>query len=372
MTGGNSASLTVLHIDTERGWRGGERQALWLATGLERIGHRSLVAARPGDPLAIRAAENGLTVIPCAPVSEADALAAFMLRRIVIREGVQIVHAHTAHAVALASLTILLTPARMVLTRRVDFPLRRNIGTLWKYGRAHAIIAISRAVADVLVKSGIQRSRIEVVPSGVDLNRAIQPSSRDELAALGIPGDAPFVILVAALVPHKDPVTFVRAIAAARRKIPSLHGLIVGDGPLRSAVESAVTDNGLENAVHFAGFREDADALLAAADIVALSSREEGLGTVLMDALVLGRPVAATAAGGIPEIICNGSCGLLAPVGGAEALGEAFVRILRDPALTAQLIAGGREQARQFSIERTAERTAAVYERVLAAPARLA
>ncbi|MGI9078780.1 MAG: glycosyltransferase, partial [Gemmatimonadaceae bacterium] len=203
MTSGNSAPLTVLHIDTERGWRGGERQALWLATGLERLGHHSLVAARPGDPLAIRAARNGLRVIPCAPASEADALAAFMLRRTVTNEGVQIVHAHTAHAVALASLSILLTPAKMVGTRRVDFPLRRNLGTLWKYRRAHAIIAISRAVADVLAKSGIDRARIEVVSSGVDLNRAVQPASRDELAELGIPNDSPFAILVAALVPHK-------------------------------------------------------------------------------------------------------------------------------------------------------------------------
>lgn len=370
MTSVSAEQLTVMHIDTERGWRGGERQALWLASGLQRIGHRSLVAARPGNPLATRAAEQGLTVVPCAPASEADPLAAYMLRRTILAEKVDIVHAHTAHAVALASLSVLLTPAKMVLTRRVDFPLRRNLGTLWKYSRADGIIAISRAVADVLVKSGIDRSKIDVVPSGVDLNRAIQPASRDLLAALGIPNDAPFVILVAALVPHKDPVTFVRAVGVARKEIPSLHALIVGDGPMRDAVERAVAEGGLNDAVHFAGFREDADALIAAADIVALSSKEEGLGTVLMDALALGRPVAATAAGGIPEIICNGECGLLAPIGAAEALGAAFVRILRDPALAAQLVTGGRVQARQFSIERTAERTAAVYQRLLAIPAR--
>jgi glycosyltransferase involved in cell wall biosynthesis len=356
---------TVLHVATERGWRGGERQVLWLADGLARRGHRSLVAARPRQPLALRAAEHGLTVVPCDPRFEADPAAVVRLRRVVGREGARIVHAHTGHAVTLAALAALGTPARMVLTRRVDFPLRRNLGTRWKYGRAAAVIAISRAVADVLVAGGVERERIRIVPSGVDLERRIEPASRDTLAALGVPAGAPLVVLVAALVGHKDPGTFVRAIGAARRSIPALHALMVGEGPLRGEVERATAELGLSSAVHLTGYREDADALLAAADVVALSSKEEGLGTVLVDALALGKPIAATAAGGIPEIVRPGVSGLLAPAGDAEALGAAIARILLDPALAAHLGAGARARAAEFSVDRTVERTLAVYEEVL-------
>ena len=168
--------LTVLHLDTERGWRGGERQALWLAERLARGGDRSLVAARPGEPLAERAAAAGLPVVPCAPAGEFDIAAALRLRGVVRRERVDIVHAHTGHAVALAALATLGTRARVVVTRRVDFRLRANPFTRWKYGRAAAIIAISRMVQRALEESGIAPSRIELVPSGVDLSRVIAPA----------------------------------------------------------------------------------------------------------------------------------------------------------------------------------------------------
>src|SRR5438045_1970313 len=118
--------ITVLHVDTERGWRGGERQALWLAEGLVRLGHRSIVAARPGDELARRAERAGLPVVGCEPMAELDPFTATTLRRVIRHEGVDVVHAHTGHAVALAALAARGTGAKMVLTRRVDFPLRRN------------------------------------------------------------------------------------------------------------------------------------------------------------------------------------------------------------------------------------------------------
>src|SRR5690606_2343696 len=138
-----SRPLTVMHIDTERGWRGGERQTLWLAQRLARAGHRSLLVARPGQPLAERAAAAGWAVIPSTPGSELDIAAARWIRRAILVNEVDVVHAHTAHAVALAAMAARRTSARMVLTRRTTFPLRSNPFTRWKYRRAAAMIAIS-------------------------------------------------------------------------------------------------------------------------------------------------------------------------------------------------------------------------------------
>ena len=356
---------TVLHVDTERGWRGGERQVFWLARELARAGHRSIVAGRPGEPLLERAAADGLETVPCEASGELDVGATLALRRFVREEGVEIVHAHTGHAVSLGALSTLGTPARMVLTRRVDFRLRGNPFSRWKYARAAAVIAISEAVAGVLVASGIRRDRITIVPSGVDLSRLIEPAPPATLRALGVPPGAPLVVQVSALVDHKDPVNFVHAIGFAHRAVPNLRALLVGDGELRQRVEGAVTQNGLRGILHITGYRTDADQLLAAADVVTLSSQEEGMGTVLLDALSLGKAVAATRAGGIPEVVVDGECGLVVPPRDGHLLGEAIARLLSDSALARRFGEAGRIRAREFSVERTAERTVAVYERVL-------
>ena len=360
-----AVTLRVLHIDTERGWRGGERQALWLATELAKRGHRSVIAARAGEPLALRAAEAGIKVLRCSPLGELDPRAALQLRAAIRRDGIDVVHAHTSHAVAAGALATIGTGIPMVVARRVDFPLRPNAGTRWKYGRAAAIIAVSEAVRRVLLESGINPALITVVPDGVDVDRAAAPASPETLAGLGVQRRAPLVVQVAQLVGHKDPINFVRAVAHALRIVPALQAMLVGEGPLRGEVEREIHTLMLDGVIHLAGYRTDADALLAAADVVVLSSREEGMGSVLLDALAFGRPVAATRAGGIPEVIVDGESGLLADVRDPEALGAAIARSITDRDLAARLASHAQARAAEFSVERMTDRTLEVYERVI-------
>jgi len=360
-------TLTILHADSERGWRGGERQALWLAVELAHRGHASIVAARAGEPLAQRAAAAGLEVVECNPASELDLRAVWRLRRVLGARGVELVHAHTAHAVAIAALATMGTRVPLVVSRRVDFPLRRNPGTRWKYGRAAMIVAVSHAVERVLIASGVGANRIRVVPDGVDVHRAARPAPPALLASLGVAPGAPLVVQVAQLVGHKDPVNFVRAMGRARERVPNVVGLLVGDGPLRTHAEAEARALGLEAAVRFTGFRTDADSLLAAADVACLSSREEGMGSVLLDALVFGVPVAATSAGGIPEVVTHGATGLLAVPANPAALGDAIATLLGDAAMRSRFAANARARASDFSVERMTDRTIAVYDEVLAA-----
>jgi glycosyltransferase involved in cell wall biosynthesis len=356
--------LTVLHVDTERGWRGGERQALWLASGMRERGHCAVVVARDGDELARRARDRGLDVISTTPRSELDLVAARTLRRAILRHRAQVVHAHTAHAAALGALAQLGTGAKLVIARRVDFPLRRNLGTRLKYGRADAVIAVSRAAAEVAARSGVRRDRIHIVPDGVDLTRHVRPLDAETLRSLGVVGDAPLVVQVAALVPQKDPLTFIRAIGIARMRVPELRALMVGDGALRSAAQAEVVRLGLDRVVALTGFRHDADQLLATAHVATLSSVEEGFGSVLLDAMAFGVPVAATAAGGIPEVISHGETGLLSAPRDANALAEHIVRLVSDRALAASLSARARERVKEFSVERMVDRTLSVYQAI--------
>jgi glycosyltransferase involved in cell wall biosynthesis len=353
----------VLHLDTERGWRGGERQVLWLSQGLSSLGYRNVIAARGGEPLEQRARDAGVETVALAPAFEADPRAALALRRTLQRHQVDLVHAHTAHAVALAALATLGTTVPFVASRRVDFPLRDNAGTRWKYGRAAAILAVSDAVA-AIVRGADLRTPVVVVPDGTDVRRARTPAAAATLEGLGVPRGSPLVVQVSQLVGHKDPLTFVAAVEAAHQREPRLQALLVGDGPLRAAVRAAVHERGLHDVLHLTGYRTDADALIAAADVVTLSSREEGMGSVLLDALVFGRPVAATGAGGIPEIVCDGETGLLVPVGDGAALGRAIATLIADPARAGRMGAAARARAPEVSVEAMAMRTRTVYEAV--------
>jgi glycosyltransferase involved in cell wall biosynthesis len=361
--------ITVVELDTERGWRGGERQVLLHAQVLTRLGHRVLVAARPTEPLADKARAANISVIPLSPASEFDPFAAMSLRRVVLSEGVDIVHAHSAHGVALGALACIATRAKLVVTRHATFRLRANLASRWKYQRPDALIAVSGASQRAMIASGIPPDRITIVHGGSDQSHAIAPADRRVLEALGVPGQTPLVVQVAQLTPEKDPLTFVEAIHVARRSVPSLHALLVGggDSPLPTAVEHAVAERELGGTLHLTGYRTDADSILAAADVVALSSKQDALPTVLFDALFCRKPICATDAGGIPEIIESGVSGLLTPVGDGAALGQSIARVLADSALSARLAAAAGARAPEFSIERSVEHTIAVFERVLGA-----
>jgi glycosyltransferase involved in cell wall biosynthesis len=365
----NAPPLRVLHLDTERGWRGGERQVLWLASELARLGHVSIVATRPDGPLAGAAASAGLEVVPIAPLMPAGVLAAWRLHQVIGRRGFQVVHAHSANAVTLGALATLGTVARLVVTRRVDFPPNRGMGTRWKYGRASAIAALSGRVREVLLASGVPAGKISVVPDGVPLWRSMTPAGAERLKALGVRPGVPLVVMVAALVGHKDPLTFVRAVAHARGRGAEFHALLVGDGFLMDSVTAEVARLGLSAMLTVAGWQDDADALIAASDVVALSSREEGQGSVLLDAMQCGKPVAATTAGGIPDAVIDGGTGLLVSPADPAELGAALARLCADPPLRQRLGAAGRARVREFGIERTAALTVEVYRRALAAPA---
>lgn len=367
--GASGRPLTVMYVDLNTVWRGGQRQILWMAEGLKRQGGRPLLALRPHAVLAQRARAAGLEVIPIDPlIAEWGPMTVGRLRRIVAREGVDILHPQCGHSMALCALAALGTSTRVIFARRVTSPLRRGVATRVKYGRADGFIAVCRAAVPALLEAGIDADRVHVVYSGVDLSRPVEPATSATLAELGVPnGSGPLVVMVGALTQMKDPLTFVRAIDVARRAVPSLHALLVGDGPLRAPVHDLIIQLGLEGTLHLAGFRSDADSLMCAGQVVVLSSdgSAEGIGGVVIDAISFGRPVAATAAGGVPEVIEHERTGLLVPVGDATALGQAIARLLTDDALATRLVAAGLARSRDFAIENTVSGTIAVYRKLL-------
>lgn len=334
--------MRVLQIDGEMGWRGGQQQVLLLAQGLAahpRFRGESVTVCRPGSELARRLHQANLPRIELEMRSPWSPAAVWRLRRIAREQGADVLHAHASHAHTLAALAAWGTRRHLVATRRVDFAPKG----VWKYRRCARVVAVSQAIAAILRQGGVPAERLTVVHDGIDPARFAGADRARGRAALGLPADAVAVLCVAALEDHKDHDTLLRAWPSVASD-PRAHLVLAGDGGLRAALEARAREL---PRVHVLGFREDIPDLCAAADIFTLTSKLEGLGSSVMDAMLCGLPVVATRAGGIPELISDGGDGLLTPVGDAAALSAALAALVADPGRRAALGSAARARAQQ-------------------------
>lgn len=367
--------MRVLHLNTERTWRGGEQQNLWLAAGLRDLGEESEVVAQPGSPLAERARALGLPVHEVPMRGEWDFGAAGALRRLFEERRPDLVHMHTSHAHTLGCLAARRPRSRtgrplLAVSRRVDFSIYRNfLRTSWLKYRflGDRYIAISRAVRDVLVRDGIPGERIEVVWSGVDADRMERAARKDLRGELGLPPGTPLVGDVAAFGWHKAQEVLVEAWPLLLSEVPGAHLVLVGDGECRPGVEALARRLGLlGSSVHFLGFRDDVPEVMGSLDLFVMPSVLEGLCTSALDAQAAGVPVVASAVGGLVEAVADGETGLLVPPRDPPALAAAMARILRDPDLRERFSAAGRVHVRErFSVKAMVEGSRSVYGRML-------
>ena len=317
--------MRILQVDSGREWRGGQNQVRLLCRELARDKHvEQILVTRQDGELARRAAADGVTVRGTAWGIGLDPRAWWRLRRTISAFQPDIVHAHDSHALTLAATVAM--RRTLVATRRVDF----HVGRFGSWRRPDRIIAVSEAVKQVLIGDGLSADGITVVADGIDPDEIRQAAvpPLDIRSQLRLPPDALLAVNAAALVDHKDHKTLIRAAGAARTLEPRLHWVIAGEGPQREALAAEITRLELQDRVHLVGWIDRIEALIAAANIFVMSSRLEGLGSVILNALALDRPVVATAAGGIPEILPPE---LLVPPGAAEALAEKVAQVLHNP-----------------------------------------
>ena len=362
-----------LHVDTARTWRGGQYQALLTVHGLRRRGQRAALAAQPRGELFRRAAD-GADLFPLAPRGDLDPVAAWKLSRLLRRLAPDVIHAHDAHAVAIASLARSLTGPRatppLIASRRVDFHIRGNVFSRWKYRHVDRFICASAAIRDMLSADGVPPESATVVHEGIDVDRIERAPALDLRREFDLPAGCPIVGNVAALVPHKGQRHLVDAAAQVVREIPDARVLIVGAGELQGALARQIGRLHLDGKVILTGFRSDVPSVLKGLDLFVMSSVTEGLGTSVLDAMAAGLAVVGTRAGGIPESVVDGETGLLTPPADAPALARAITELLRDTPRREAFGRVGRRRARAaFSAERMVEETAAVYADVIGRPA---
>jgi glycosyltransferase involved in cell wall biosynthesis len=243
---------------------------------------------------------------------------------------------------------------------------------------AHAVdttVCMTDAVREHLIAQGVRGTRLEVVHDGLDL-RSFQPKrDRHEMrATLGLSPTDMAVGMAVNVQPWKGQDVTVKAVAALAAEFPALKCLLAG-GVVRGAewfherIQEFVRAQGLGERVQFLGSRSDVPDVLNALDVVIHASvTPEPFGRILIEAMALGKPLIASAAGGVLEIVEDGRSGLLVPPGDPAALAAALRRLLTDPALRAATGAAGRQRAYDhFSLESFAHAMQDVYDQVLRA-----
>jgi L-malate glycosyltransferase len=311
-------------------------------------------------------------LIPLAPRSELDLAAAWRLGRIIRDLAPRIVHAHDPHAVAMAATALAyhrLTPSPpLVASRRVDFDLRSNAFSRWKYRQVTLFICASDCIRQMLLAKGVAPDRAVTVHEGIDLDHVAAAPPVDLREELWLPSNAPVILSVGALVPHKGHRHLVQGAAQVVRDVPDARFVILGQGDLHDELTRQIRSLGLERHVLLGGFRPDVLSLLKTCTLFVMPSLTEGLGTSLLDAMACGRPIVATRVGGIPEVIVEGETGLLVPPRDPDLLAEAIVRLLQDPGLSERLAAAGLDRVRQhFTVERMVDQTVETYQALIGA-----
>ena len=358
--------MRILHLDTRPDWRGGQLQILLTLRGLRERGHDAQLMARRDSPLARRAATEGFSV-HLFPPRFLRLQAALCLREILDQQTFDILHAHDPHALTAAWLTRAHRRGRLVVARRVAYPLSRAPLSLARYHAASRIIAVSQFVASSVIASGIDSKRVAVVYDGVEIPPATTAEMhRAARAQWGITEHDVLLGCVGYLLPEKGQDTLLRALPRIRAQFPNSRVILAGDGPCRMKLESLARELGIIDAVIFAGFVEDVEAVYQALDLFVFPSLAEPLGSSLLAAMAHGLPVVAVARGGVPEIIENEKNGILVDSPDAVKFAAAVCQMLDDHDGTARMAKAARETVeRRFSAQLLAENTLQQYQIIL-------
>lgn len=376
----------VLHIITRLD-RGGSAEAVMrLTEGLRRDGYCvKLVTGRTTDPqedVEEFSARTGVPVVhmdelrrEVSPINDLKAL--IKLRSLIAEERPEIVHTHSSKAGILGRIAARLAGCPVVVHSPHGHVFYGYFGRL----RTLGVVLAERLAAHITdriftltelgkrdhLRFGVgSPDKFVVVPCGIDISKFSSPKrSRKEVREEFGFSCGVVVGWVGRLVPIKGCEYFLRALKIVMVERPEVKGLVVGDGPLREDLEELSRRLGISGKVVFSGARDDVPELMQAMDILVLTSLNEGLGRVILEAMACGVPVVASSVGGVPEIVVHEETGLLVPPADPRSTADAILKLLNDPYKAQLLSRKGRERAKLFDIKAMVKRTEEVYRKLL-------
>ncbi len=365
-------NLKVLHLSSEKTWRGGEQQIAYLIEELDGLGATNFVLCKSDSAFEKHCQDNAIEYQSAGFKNSMDLNTSRVLLKLTKEIKPDLIHLHSSKSHGIAALATLLgLKIPLILSRRVDFLLKKNFLSQWKYNlpQIQRIICVSKTISDI-VKSSVKKPYlVQTVYSGIDLEKfkKAEGSTKWIKKKFELPDESILIGNTSAIADHKDYFTFVDTakIICENNQSDHVYFIIIGDGPMNEEIRSYVVNSGLEKRVHFTGFMDNVPQLLSELDIFLMTSKTEGLGTSVLDAFASRIPVVSTNGGGLKELVIHEISGLLSEVGDSKQLAKYLTLLIEDKVLRENITNGAYEYVQQFSKANTAKKTYSIYKEIV-------
>ncbi len=328
----------ILHITHSLNVGGLERVVVDLASSFRNKGHAvGICCLDSKDPLGKKAEQAGVRVYA---LDKKPGLAwnlPLKITAIIKAEGYNVIHTHNEAGLLYGVPAALCSKANNIVHtehgKEPEYDTKRflKIAERILLKKTKRIVTVSEDLRRKMAATGVDLSRVNVIPNGIDIDEFWKPDVRDgKRRALGFSENDIVIGHIARLVPLKNQKFLIALFKGLFNENPTLKLVIVGDGPLNNELRSYARDIGLAKSIIFLGQRSDIAELLSSFDLFVLPSLTEGISITLIEAMAAGIPVIASDVGGNPELIQNGKTGLLVPLDSREKWHKTIQGLLAD------------------------------------------
>jgi glycosyltransferase involved in cell wall biosynthesis len=376
--------IRMLELRNTYKWGGGPDKTILLSAEQHNRARVEVVVAYVRDArdrefcIADKARARGLTFYEIEEQGKLDWHVLQMLRDIVSRHDINLIHAHDYKSDFFAYLLrrwlwqrhlTLLSTAHAWVMLGLRGEIYRHLD-LWLMRHFDHLIAVSQATKDEMVAAGISPDLITVIHNAIETEvwsaNRVTTTLREEL---GLSQAFPIIGYVGRVMPEKDLETWLRAAALVAQRYPRARFVLVGEGKDVSTLEQLkrlAAALGIAEKVHFTGYQENLLPVYASFDIFVLSSRREGLPNSILEAMAMGLPVVTTDVAGAKEVVLDGQTGYVLPQRNADGLARAIMTLAMDESLRRRMSQACRERVeRDFSFTRRLQRVEELYAEIL-------
>lgn len=332
------SEINILEAITPSRIGGAEVYVAQICEKLPQLGANVKLFCPSGRPFVDYAAKRGIESINWKTHGKFDPLTVLRLARFIKKNHIDVIHTHLSTASLLGAFA-----AKLAGVPSVAHVHGLNSVTCFKH--SSLVIAVSDAVKKHICAQGLDESKVRVIYNGIDLVRFKPSSKSDTRSRLGYDADVPIFGVFGRLSPEKGQRSAIEAMSILLEDYPAAKLILAGDGKSRDDLQSFAQSLGILDSIIFAGFLPDPRENISACDVIIIPSIKEGFGLAAVEAMAMERPVVATDAGGLPEIVLNGETGLIVPANSPGAIADSLKCLIEDKSLAESMSRRSRERA---------------------------